>query len=402
MASTTNTTRTRSTWQRGQQAEFRFAFVKRDGSPLVSLDPSKYPSYALYSPSGLQVQTGVAQPFANPGSYRILWTVPVDCELSNDQQSWILQATFLDAKKKQYEIQADFNVVEKQLTSQENRDLVRLGIENNPFRINWRGDAVPFNISVSCFQSDNPDNSDIAPIPLAVMPTGPILEGDSVAYVYDIPGTALKPGMYTVIWNIQETASSPSEIEYQQLRIIPRKLIQMIPQLKFIVGRFQAAFDLPNYISDADYVEGLQHGLEFINQWHPISFYGYNDMMTTNGLTSPLSSFWLMASAWWVLHSQHLVEVGLSFQFSGATTSLDYDRSGGIESAMSRLREEMTQNLTPAKISFNIMRNGIGTLSVRPAQMRSYQNRVIKMESVSGTGQTSQLYSMMAMIGIAP
>jgi intein/homing endonuclease len=277
------------------------------------LDPSRYPSFAIYAPSGLQVQSGVAQSFGNPGSYRVLWSVPVDCELSNDQQAWILQATFLDAKKQQYQLQADFNVVEKQITSQENRDLIRLGIENSPFRINWRGDSVPYSLTVSSFYSDSPDDLTRAPIPVPVVPTGPILEGDSVAYIYDIPANVLKPGMYTMLWNVQETASSPSEMEFQQLRVIPRKLLQMIPQLKFIVGRFQAAFELPNFISDADYVEGLQHGLEFINQWHPISQYGYNEMMTTNGMSSPLSSFWLMASAWWVLHSQHLVEVGLSF-----------------------------------------------------------------------------------------
>lgn len=377
MASTTNTTRTRSTWQRGQQAEFRFAFVKRDGSPLVALDPSKYPSYAIYAPNGLQIQSGVAQAFNNPGSYRVLWTVPVDCDLSNDQQAWILQATFLDAKKKQYEIQADFNVVEKQVTSQENRDLVRLGIENNPFRINWRGDSVPFSITVSCFQSDNPDNMTVAPIPVGVVPVGPILEGDSVAYIYDLPGLALKPGMYTVIWNIQETASSPSEIEYQQLRIIPRKLIQMIPQLKFIVGRFQAAFDLPNFISDADYVEGLQHGLEFINQWHPISFYGYNDMMTTNGMTSPLSTFWLMASAWWVLHSQHLVEVGLSFSMCLEENTLVATSRGLV-----KLKHLDETNL------LNEMRQNIAKYSFADDKL-AYLHKICEEQSLNGFGYTA-------------
>jgi intein/homing endonuclease len=100
--------------------------------------------------------------------------------------------------------------------------------------------------------------------------------------------------------------------------------------------------------------------------------------------------------------SHYFYANGVVTHNSGATTSLDYDRTGGIESAMSRLREEMTQNLTPAKISFNVMRNGIGTLSVRPAQLRSYQNRVFLTSKSSGTGQTSQIYSMMTAMGLAP
>ena len=397
-----NTTRERSTWERGKQAEFRVAFVRKDGSPIVSLDAAKYPSFAIYTPSGLQIQTGVAQSFGSPGSYRILWTVPVDAELSNDKLAWVLEVVMVDSKKKQYNVQTEFNVVDKQVTSQENRDLILLGIENYPFRVNWRGDAVPFSIAVSAFKSDAPDNADTAPIPIPVTPTGPIIDGDSIAYIYNVPANILKPGMYTFIWQVQETSSSPSEIEYQQLRVIPRTMLQMIPQVKFVTNRFQAAFDLPNFISDADYVEGLQHGLEFINQWHPISFYSYSDLMTQNGMTSPLSSFWIMASAWWVLHSQHLVEANLAFSMSGATTSLDYDRTGPIESAMGRLREEMAQNLTPAKISFGRIKNGIGQLSVRPAQLRNYQGRVYRVEQTTGLGTTSQLYSMMTTLGIAP
>lgn len=397
-----NSSRERSTWQRGQQAEFRFAFVKKDGSPIQPLDPAKFPNYAIYSPSGIQVQSGIAQAFGDPGSYRILWQVPVDCELSNDKQAWMLEVSLVDTKKKQFQMTSDFNVIEKQVTASENRDLILLGIENKPYRSTWRGDHAPSSITVSCFKSDAPDDNTQAPIPVDVVPTGPIIDGDSICYTIDIPANTLKPGMYTFLWTVQETISAPQETEFQQLRVIPRKMIQAIPQVKYAVSRFQAAFNLPNFISDADFVEGLQHGLEFINQWYPISFYRYEDMMTQNGQSSPLSTFWIMASAWWVLHSQHLVELGLSFNFSGATATLDYDRTGGIESAMSRLREEMSQNLTPAKIAYGRMQQGMGKLSLRPAQIRNFQGRLFRFETTSGTGNTSQLLSFMTNMGIAP
>lgn len=398
-----NTQRQRQSWQRGQQAEFRFKFLKRDQTPMISLDATKYPGFAIYSCTGTQVQTGTATAFGDPGSYRVLWTVPEDADLTNDNVgTWCIVCTFIDSRKKSYELSYDFEVREKRITSQENRDLILLGVENSPFRITWRGDSVPVQIQVQGFNSIVPDQTELAPLPVAVSPTGPVFDGDSVIYYRDLDPAKLVPGMYTFIWNVQEQATSPTQIDFQQLRIIPKRLLQAIPQVKFIVGRFQAAFHLPNYISDADYVEGLMQGVSKINQWHPLSSYSYSEMLDSMSSPSPLSSFWLMASAWWVLHSQHMVEVSLGFNMSGASATLDYDRTSGIESSIARLQDQFSNNLTQVKIAYMRQKQGMGVLSVRPAQLKSYQNRVFLTEKTAGVGATSQLMSMMTLLGIAP
>lgn len=397
-----NTSRQRQSWQRGQQAEFRFQFLKRDQTPMQTLDAAKYPSFAIYSPAGIQIQTGTAQAFGSPGTYRVLWTIPEDSTLSNDNGTWAITCSFLSDKKKSYEVSYDFDVVEKKAPTQENRDLILLGVENMPFRATWRSDSVPASIQLTAFNSSAPESVDSAPIPVAVTPTGPVYESGSVFYYYDVPVNVMKPGMYTFLWQVQENMSSPSEVEFTQVRIVPKKLLQSIPQVKFIVNRFQAAFDLPNYISDADYVEGLMQGVAKINQWHPLSSYTYNEMIDSMNTPSPLSSFWLMASAWWVLHSQHMVEANLAFNMSGATTTLDYDRTSAIESSIARLQDQFSTNLTPVKISYMRMRQGMGVVGVRPSQLKSYQNRVFLFEKSAGLGNTSQLMTMMTQAGIAP
>jgi hypothetical protein len=309
----------------------------------------------------------------------------------------------IDKNKKQYDFKHPFNVAESRKPTAESRDLILMGIENAPFRVTWTGDSVPFQISVSCYLSNAPDNNDTAPIPVAVIPQGPLFNNGDVIYYVDLPATAMKPGMYTVLWNVQQAANTPTDIDYQQLRIIPRTILQFIPQVKFITNRFQAAFSLPNFISDADYVEGLNHGLDFINQWHPISWYQIRDMLQVGPGGTPLQNFWIMASAWWVLHSQHMTELSLAFNLSGASTSLDYDRTSGIESALGRLREEMSQNLTPAKTAFKYASQGFGSLSVRPNQLRNYQSRPVRIESGPGnsaSGVNFQLSSLLSSIGV--
>jgi hypothetical protein len=402
MTNVPNTQKVRSTWQLGQQAEFRFKFLRKDSSPIIPVDPTKFPSFAIYAPSGVQVFSGVATPFGSPGGYRVLWTVPVDAELSNDRLAWVLEATLVDAKKKQFTINAEFNVIDKQVTSAEDRDLIKLGVEGMPYRVVWRGDFVPSDLSVSIFRSDYPDQQEFWPIQPTTMAglTGPVDSGDSIVYYLDVPGANLKAGLYTILWQVTETVTSPPETEFQQLRLISKNILQLIPQVRFIFGRFTASVNLANYVSDADIIEALWRGLEYINQWHPISYYGPSDIMPRGDTTTPLFGFWMMAAAWYILQSQHLVEAGLAFNLSGATTSLDYDRTSPIESAIGRLREEFTQNLTQAKISYKIRKQGFGHVSLRPARFANLNNRVWQIDKTSGMTGNSQIVNLLTQIGL--
>lgn len=313
-----NSARIRQTWQRGEQAEFRFSFTNSAGDALTPLDSNKYPSYAFISPSGIQVQSGVAQAQGNPGQYRVLWTIPADADLSNDEMVWQLQVNFVTARRSQLSHTFDFYVVDKQVTSTGKKDIVGLAIEGTPYRLFWRGDFDPQSLTLECYASDWPDIPTRSPIPSTSIvdksAMTKIIDGDSIVYYYDIPASAFQlwdalDNHFTALWNVRETALSEQQTEYEQFRVIRKNMLRHIQSLRFMVDRFQHRLGTPQYISDGDLCEALKEGLGLFNGWFPFSSYNWTDFPTQ------CTTYWIMLSMWWMLGSQHMLLGQLAFNF---------------------------------------------------------------------------------------
>ena len=313
-----NSSRVRQTWQRGEQAEFRFSFVNSSGDALVPLDANKYPSYAFVSPSGLQIQTGVAQAYGTPGQYRVLWTIPQDTELSNDEMSWQLQVNFVTARRSQLTHTFDFFVVDKQVTATGRKDLVNLAIQGSPHRLFWRGDFDPVELTLECYASPYADSPDLAPIPHAQAidksAMTKVIDGDSIVYYYEIPASSFNlwdplNNLYTGLWTVRETPLSELQVEYDQFRVIKKTMVQYIQSIRFMVDRFQHRLGTPQHISDGDLCEALTEGLGLFNGWFPVSNYNWTDF------PMQCSTYWIMLSTWWMLNSQHMLQSQLAFSF---------------------------------------------------------------------------------------
>lgn len=382
-----NSSRVRQTWQRGEQAEFRFSFVNSSGDALVPLDANKYPSYAFVSPSGLQIQTGVAQAYGTPGQYRVLWTIPQDTELSNDEMSWQLQVNFVTARRSQLTHTFDFFVVDKQVTATGRKDLVNLAIQGSPHRLFWRGDFDPVELTLECYASPYADNSDLAPIPHAqaidksVMTK--VIDGDSIVYYYEIPASSFNlwdplNNLYTGLWTVRETPLSELQVEYDQFRVIKKTMVQYIQSIRFMVDRFQHRLGTPQHISDGDLCEALTEGLGLFNGWFPVSNYNWTDF------PMQCSTYWIMLSTWWMLNSQHMLMNSISFAFNGQAVTLDYDQTGGIDSAIQRLSEWLNAHITPQKIMISRQRSGVGSLGIRTQRAFGAYNRVLRYDSARG------------------
>lgn len=352
-----NSARIRQTWQRGEQAEFRFSFVNSAGDALVPLDANKYPSYAFIAPSGIQVQTGVAQAYGTPGQYRVLWTIPEDTELSNDEMSWQLQVSFVTARRSQLAHTFDFFVVDKQVTSSGKKEVVGLAIQDSPYRLFWRGDFDPADLTLECYASPYPDHQDMAPIPHANLLTKAdmtkVIDGDSIVYYYDVPASAFTlwdalNNHYTAIWSVRETIVSEMQVEYEQFRVIKKNMVQYIQSLRFMVDRFQHRLGTPQHISDGDLCEALTQGLGLFNGWFPESNYNWADF--------PLqcTTYWVMLSMWWMLGSQHMLMSQLSFSFcvdedtyvstNRGLVQAKYLRTGALERDILKLLADIAFN----------------------------------------------------------
>lgn len=408
MANDPNAQRTRSTWQIGQTAEFKFALLTSAGVPIDLLDPAQYPAFAFVDPTGVQVFSGVAQQDSSPGHYLISWTIPLQAVLSNDNNAWQLEITIVTKKRHQVQKTFDFNVVDKQLTSTGKKDIVDLALAGKPYRAIWRGDFDPNELSLECYATANPEDVSKSPLTASVDKSLMIKvnDGDSVAYYYDIPASSFITGTqsmfdnkFTVLWSSRETALAEQQIEYQQMRIVKRQAFEKITGLRFMIDRFQHRFGTAQYISDGDLVEGLVRGLGMFNQWFPFSSY------TPEQMPDKFSTFWIMFGAWWMLSSQRLLLSNLAFSFSGQSLSLDYDQTGAVDSAISGMTEWLNTHVTPAKTMLFRQRSTVGVVGSRPYRLSSgMYNRVYKVDSTGSDGGMAPpgIMGVAQLIGLTP
>lgn len=366
---------------------------------MIPLDATKYPAWGIYSPSGVLFDSGVMQQYQTPGTYRVLWNVPVTAELSNDRSSWVFQTTFLNTKRKQFQNTMDFNVTEKQSTSSGNTDVIELGIEGMPYRAIWRGDFEPAELSVQVFNAAHPSTANIAPVWIPVGKAGltSIEDGDSIMYYLDIPGEKLmRHGQYTVLWVYRETPSAPQSLQYTQYRVIKRGILQYLPSLRFAVERLPLDPNAPQKVTDADLMEALTYGMHDLNSYHPVSTYSIDKV------PSQLQSLWMMCSMRWMFQSQHLVLGAQAFNFGGATTTLDYDQTGIMDAAIGRLDGWINDRMPAAKIAVNRLLTSNASVGIRATRPMGYNQRVIRYESDTGSGNDSLVMATLTTLGLLP
>jgi hypothetical protein len=419
-----NAQRTRTTWQIGQTAEFNFAVLDSNGNAIELLDASLYPAFAIVDPTGTQVQTGVATQVGPAGNYQISWTIPLQSVISNDLQAWQVEVNGLTKRRNQFYQTFDFNVVDKQVTSSGKKEIVDVCLYGKSYRAFWRGDYVPDELTLECYLTAEPENTYKAPIPVAIDKSAMTqsVDGDSIVYYYDITPTMFFPnygspppdhvvgwrpehhgGMfdhqYSIVWTVRESPTSPEEIEYQQLRILPRKAFDKVTGVRFMVDRFQHRFGTAMYISDGDIVESLVRGLGSFNQWFPYSSY------TADQIPPEFDTFWIMLSSIWMLQSQRMLVGQLNFSFSGQSVTLDYDQTSVIDSTIQGLTEWLNTYMTPAKTMLFRRQSLGGIAAVRPLRLAAgMYNRVYKVDSTGPNGGMANpgLLGMAQLIGLTP
>jgi hypothetical protein len=107
-------------------------------------------------------------------------------------------------------------------------------------------------------------------------------------------------------------------------------------------------------------------------------------------------------SALWALRSQHLLENDLAFSFSGLSTTLDYDRTGNLDSAITGLMDFINNGLSKAKTALarSATVGGVGSVFVRPYSI--YQNAQNMVIPYSGplSGMGNSIWNLMVIIGL--
>ncbi len=379
---------------RGTTQKFRVGFFT-DGSkatPLIPKDPLLYPSYEILDINGVAIQSGTMQPDGGPGEYSAPWTVPNDAALSNPNQRYEFHAAIITNTNEQADITNQFDVVDVAVTAADDRSQCFIVLSGQEMRLMIRSteriDLENFgSLSLQVVLGNTSSNTclPIAPggsgdtVTLADGQITEVANGDSFLYYYDLEAGLLENNTaYIALWQIRQNSEAALETQFQLVRSVTGQILNMSVQLRQLVDKFQKQRGRVQAYEDSDLIEYLDRGMEIINTIHP--FTGWELSFIAG---SQFNAFVLLASAWYGLNAQYLMEVDLGFAFSGQTVTLDYDHAPMLAEAINRFKDFMDSNVAPAKIAFVRANSPVGVFAGKPMGFRALHRFTFPLQTYS-------------------
>ncbi len=369
---------------RGTPVVFEQLFVEEDGTPIVPLDPVAYPSVSIVSPAEEIIQSGVALN-AGSGRWRFTWFVPADADMMGPDNPWRIDWLVVTNGGRQIERQSNFIIIDNIEASPDERTYTNLTYVGNSERALIKFKNAQEIVQVQLIDSANVQTN-LTPAVQTVQS-----DGFYTYYVDTPPLTAT--GCYLVVWNTRQTAISPSVTMIQQIRVPDMIFWWIQPSLRMLIDKVQKKIGHVQAYSDSDLYEYLLRGADYVNAVNPITNWTLVNWPNAFGMTN----FLLMAAAWWGLNAQYLSEGELAFNFSGQTVTLDVDRTGAYESAMSRLKEYLDNQLQQTKRNM-LRRVSVGAVATRPYDF-GLQSLVARVQTVNGgQNQVLPLFSRLGLL----
>ncbi len=406
---------------RGREHTFRMEFWENQEQqiPLVPLDAGRYPSYTIYDPSGLAVQTGVASIDGSAPHYKVLFTPGMDATLTNDDRRWRIDWFFVTDTDRPVQSSEIFDMRDVDVTESEIEEYKTLTLEGDTKRLRLAVDKRPVSIRLQLENANDPTDT-ILPLPAVFPPSGPnpslteVEEGDRYVYYYDVPPNnpptfegmvaGTNGNTYQAIWTVLETPTAEEQHEFQILEVPPRTSLQYFPGLRMVLDKFRKNRQFVQAYQESDIFEYLKRGLQFVNSTNPVHL-----SWTMTSVPSLIQPYWLLAATVWGLNAQHLLETDLQFNFSGQTVTLDYDRTAGIDAGIQRALDLLgggsangALGLPAAKMQLYRKSSSVGSYAGRSTRRTGINNWVFPISrDVGGTGMDSNSYlSLLNQVGL--
>jgi len=343
---------------RGKSYIFKQSFLDKNGNPLEPADDT-YPRYSIYDINNSEVEVGTGKPSNKPGWYAIDFVAPDNALLSTDDCSWRIEWLFVDKEGNHYLKVEDFDLVDETISAADEISQQFIFLANKDNKLIIRLFSEPFLIRLTIYDEAGSPTS-VENVEHPGNKIDKIRDGDSYLYSYTIRAGTFEEGQtYSAMWEIYENPDSTPDYIWQKIVAVHWKVLRLIPDLRMLIDKIQKKQGTVQAYSDADLTNYIEQGLRMLNGWHPVTSYTYST------LPDQLFIFLLLFSAWYALNSQYMLEVDSAFSFGGQTVTLDYDRTGGIESEIGRLMEFITEHLTRAKTAV-LRGRSLGIVSVRP------------------------------------
>lgn len=324
-------------YYRGQRV--RFACRIEEGTPRPG-----YPTYEVRSPDGVVVAAGVGVPDnVIPGLYYATVVIPVDAPLG---QGWVVDWRWETTDDRKGNYVEEFEVADVVLMESETRAQQTLALVGRPFRTFIRFMEPPYAVRADILDPESDTHVPGTRTDGYTVANGGLEErrdGDTIVYV--LSETLHQPGSVVVLWEYQPTDGAPPYYQYEMVQVVPLKFVPYFTQLRQLIDKFQKTFGSRRAYEDAELIEYLQKGLDLINLYHPFTDW------VMGMVPRSLETFWIMASAWYALNAQYLLEGDAAFDYSGLSVTLSVDRTGYIESELERLKSFLDEKVPPAKIA---------------------------------------------------
>jgi len=289
------------------------------------------------------------------------FTPSAAASLSTEQLSWYIKWVFLSNDDRQVTFVERFDVVDEVTTETATTAQQVCGLSNKIIRTFVEVSVVPFDINLNVYQVTDYTNPVIAnkTYPSSVSRVKNSSTGGYV-YYYNIPANTLSINTeYLAVWDITETVASVPTTVVQKIRVIYFPVLTKIAQIRMLIDKVQKQSGRVHAYEDEDIIEYITQGLKLVNSIFPITSY------TEITVPDSLDFYWTIASAWYGLNAQYMLEADTAFNFSGQTVTLDADRTGFIESELGRLWDLLAEHLPKLKMRL-VRKAGLGTIATRP------------------------------------
>lgn len=375
---------------RGTTKTFKFGFWEDDERtvPLTPFDAATYPRVQVYDLDDEVVVTGKppsVRPSRDSGYWEFDFHVPPDADLTAIGQTWEFAAEIMTANGRREVYRTSFSVHDPNVVKATNTQRYYTVIQGKGVRVMYRSATQLHSLVLAI---PNGTSSDTYLLERAAVGSGPydikeIVQDGLYVYYIDIPYAAVSGftqrkllcGEWLVEWDVQESASEPAETVIQYLNVVSRTILTYVPQVRFVADKLNKRSASVQAYQDADVLLAVQQGLRLVNSTFPYTGWGYAQV------PDPLKVFVPLAAAYWLYCGQLGLAVDLQFNFSGQTTVLDQDQTGGIESMLERYRGALTEQLKEVKTDALRHMRPVGVVATRPTRARHMYNRVFKVSS---------------------
>lgn len=160
----------------------------------------------------------------------------------------------------------------------------------------------------------------------------------------NVTGDAKLEPLLLYIQHVKKDTFSPVSYTFKVWVITPQILLAS-NSLEQFINKARLSNVIPELeYTQSDLIEYLSRGLNLFNSFLPIltNFNGTN-------MQGQILDGWLQCSAYYALSAQLQAEGAMAFDFSGAETQLNVDRTPAIEAALGRVESALTEYVKPMK-----------------------------------------------------